>query len=32
VSTGKTPAERLLALYHGAWGGKVDPIYEAKSF
>jgi glutamate--cysteine ligase len=32
VSTGKTPAERLLDLYHGAWGGKVDPIYEAKSF
>ena len=32
VSTGKVPAERLLDLYHGAWGGKVDPIYEAKSF
>ena len=32
VATGKTPAERLLDLYHGAWGGSVEPIYEAKSF
>jgi glutamate--cysteine ligase len=32
VATGKTPAERLLDLYHGAWGGTVEPIYEAKSF
>ena len=32
VATGKTPAERLLDLYHGTWGGTVEPIYEAKSF
>ena len=32
VSTGITPAERLLALYHGEWGGDVGPIYKAKSF
>ena len=32
VSTGITSAERMLALYHGAWGGDVSPIYQAKSF
>ena len=32
VATGKTPAERLLDLYHGAWGGDLSRIYEAKSF
>jgi glutamate--cysteine ligase len=23
----ETPAERKLALYHGAWGGSVDPVF-----
>jgi glutamate--cysteine ligase len=32
VSSGITPAERLLALYHGAWNGDVSHIYAAKSF
>ena len=24
----ETPAERKLALYHGAWGGSVDPLFK----
>ena len=28
VNLGQTPAEELLALYHGRWHGSVDPIYE----
>ncbi len=24
----ETPAERKLALYHGAWGGSVDPVFK----
>ncbi|MET0373525.1 MAG: glutamate--cysteine ligase [Rhizorhabdus sp.] len=27
VASGLTPAERLLQLYHGAWGGDVSRIY-----
>ncbi|THG16521.1 hypothetical protein TEA_010564 [Camellia sinensis var. sinensis] len=23
-----TPAEKLLELYHGKWGGSVDPVFE----
>jgi gamma-glutamylcysteine synthetase len=25
-------ADQLLALYHGAWGGRLDPVYEAVSY
>jgi glutamate--cysteine ligase len=25
---GQTPAERKLALFHGAWGGSVDPVFR----
>jgi glutamate--cysteine ligase len=25
---GQTPAERKLALFHGEWGGKVDPVFK----
>jgi glutamate--cysteine ligase len=32
VRTGKTPAERLLDLYHGAWGGDLTRIYDEFSF
>ena len=32
IATGKTPAERLLDLYHGAWGGDLSRIYGEKSF
>ncbi len=27
VETGRTPAEDLLDLYHGRWGGSVDPLF-----
>ena len=26
--TNQTPADRKLALYHGAWGGRVDPVFR----
>ncbi|KAL0312598.1 UNVERIFIED_CONTAM: Glutamate--cysteine ligase, chloroplastic [Sesamum radiatum] len=28
VNTGVTPAEKLLALYHGKWGQHIDPVFE----
>ena len=30
--TGIVPAQRLLDLYHGEWGGDINRIYEVKSF
>jgi glutamate--cysteine ligase len=32
VSTGMTNADRLLAKFHGEWGGDLAPIYEEYSF
>ena len=32
VRSGKVPAQRLLDLYHGEWGGDLGRIYEEKSF
>jgi glutamate--cysteine ligase len=32
LSTGMTPADRLLARYNGEWGGDVSHIYEEFSF
>jgi glutamate--cysteine ligase len=32
VETGLTPAERLLDLYHGAWGGEVTPAFDATAY
>ena len=32
VATGMTPADRLLAKYHGEWNGDVARIYEEMSF
>jgi glutamate--cysteine ligase len=32
VATGMTPADRLLAKYHGEWKGDVSRIYEEFSF
>jgi len=32
VATGMTPADRLLAKYHGEWDGDVSRIYEEFSF
>jgi glutamate--cysteine ligase len=29
VASGKTRADRLLDLYHGAWAGDLPPIYDA---
>jgi glutamate--cysteine ligase len=29
VATGQTRADRLLALYDGAWHGELTPVYEA---
>jgi len=28
AASGVTPAERMLALYDGEWGGSVEPIYK----
>ena len=32
VASGKTPAERLLDLYHGPWQGDVSRVYSEMSF
>lgn len=32
VASGLTPAERLLALYQGAWNGSVDPVFTECRF
>jgi glutamate--cysteine ligase len=32
VATGVTPADRLLAIYHGEWQGDLSHIYEEFSF
>ncbi|MCB2084121.1 MAG: glutamate--cysteine ligase, partial [Sphingomonadaceae bacterium] len=28
VASGKVPAQRMLDLYHGDWGGDITRIYE----
>jgi glutamate--cysteine ligase len=32
IATGMTPADRLLAKYHGEWQGDVSRIYDEFSF
>ena len=32
VASGKVPAQRLLDLYHGEWGGDISRVYEAMSY
>ena len=32
LEAGAAQADQLLALYHGAWGGRLDPVYEAVSY
>jgi glutamate--cysteine ligase len=32
VAAGQTPAELLLAKYHGPWGGSVEPAYRENRF
>jgi len=32
VERGSTPAEELLKLYHGLWGGSVEPAFELLAY
>ena len=32
VETGRVPADDLLDRYHGEWGGRIDPVYDALSY
>ena len=32
AESGKTPADALLELYEGRWGGSVDPIYDELAY
>ncbi|MCF8467178.1 MAG: glutamate--cysteine ligase [Sneathiella sp.] len=32
VKMGKTPAEEMLERYHGAWGGKIDPVFKEYAY
>jgi glutamate--cysteine ligase len=32
VAAGHTPAEDLLARYHGAWGGSVEPVFAEEAY
>ena len=32
VETGRTPAESLLELYHGRWGGRVEPVFSELAY
>ncbi len=32
VRSGKVPAQRLLDLYNGEWGGDISQVYKVKSF
>ncbi len=32
VTARRTQAEVLLDLYHGEWGGSVDPVYQERAF
>jgi len=32
VARGITPAEELLAKYHGPWNGSVDPVYDEYAY
>jgi glutamate--cysteine ligase len=32
VESGKTPAEELLARFHGEWNGSVEPVFDALKY
>lgn len=32
VETGVTPAEEMLAKFHGEWGGNIDPVFKDYSY
>jgi glutamate--cysteine ligase len=32
IDSGETLADRLLGLYHGAWAGRIDPVFDACAY
>ena len=32
IEEGRSPADRLLALYHGPWQGDIDGVFDASAF
>jgi glutamate--cysteine ligase len=32
IEDGLSPADRLLALYHGPWQGEIDRVFDAEAF
>jgi glutamate--cysteine ligase len=32
VESGKTPAEELLARFHGEWNGSIEPVFDALKY
>jgi glutamate--cysteine ligase len=31
VAEGRSPADRLLAAYHGPWAGDIDKVFETQA-
>ena len=32
VETGRTPADKLLALYEGDWGRSLEPLFRTRAY
>jgi glutamate--cysteine ligase len=32
IETGRSPADRLLADFHGPWHGDIDKVFDAAAF
>ena len=32
IEDGLSPADRLLALYHGPWQGEIDRVFDTAAF
>ncbi len=32
VDSGLTPADEMLALFHGKWGGRIEPVFEEYAY
>ena len=32
IAEGRSPSDRLLAAYHGPWGGDIDKVFESQAF
>jgi glutamate--cysteine ligase len=32
IEEGRSPADRLLALYHGPWQGDIDKVFDTSAF